>query len=47
MSTALPDVYWADLTVFATAPTCKPDLDFFIFIFATFLSSIPLTFDIH
>jgi hypothetical protein len=27
MSTALSGVYWADLTVFTTAPTCKPDLN--------------------
>ena len=29
-------VYWADLTVFAAPPTCKPVLDFFI------LSNIPV-----
>ena len=36
----------ADLTVFATPPTCRPDLDFLLF-FPTFLSSVLLTFDIH
>jgi hypothetical protein len=44
MSTVLPGVYGADLTVFATAPTCKPELDYF---FGTFLSQVLLTFDIH
>jgi hypothetical protein len=47
MSTALPGVYWADLTIFAATPTCNPDLDFFLNSFQTFLSSVLLTFDIH
>jgi hypothetical protein len=37
---------WADLTVFATPPSCKPDLEFF-FILPKSLSSVLLTFDIH
>ena len=47
ISTALPGVYWADLTVFTTAPTCKPDEDFFFQLFPTFLLTVLLTFDIH
>ena len=41
ISMALPGVYWADLTVFATAPTYKPDKTF------SFLFTVLLTFDIH
>ena len=41
MSMALTGVYWADLTIFATAPTCKPDKTF------SFLFTVLLTFDIH
>ena len=41
-------VYWADLTVFTTASTCKPDEFFFFFqFFSAFLSTVLLTFDIH
>jgi hypothetical protein len=45
MSTALPGVYGADLTVFTTTPACNPDLEFFFL--CTFLPSVLLTFDIH
>jgi hypothetical protein len=48
MSTALPGVYWADLTVFAAASTCKPGLEYSLKkLFPAFMSSVLLTFDIH